>query len=83
MAEYPKVKSVEAIQNKRLRVIFTNGATRLYDCTPLLDLEAFRFFADDAFFRNVHADKHGYGVVWNDKVDLAESELWLHGTAEP
>lgn len=82
MAEYPKVKSVEPIQNKRLRVTFTNGVTRQYDCTPLLASAAFRFFADEAFFRNVHADKHGYGVTWNDKVDLAESELWINGTIE-
>lgn len=83
MAEYPKVKSVEPTQGKRLRVTFANGAVRVYDCAPLLSLEAFRPLENEAFFRNVRSDKHGYGVVWNDDVDLAESELWLKGTTEP
>jgi len=26
-----------------------------------------------------HADPHGYAVVWNDDIDLAESEIWLKG----
>ena len=24
-------------------------------------------------------DKHGYGIVWNDELDLSESELWING----
>jgi hypothetical protein len=38
--------------------------------------------ADEGFFRNVRADPHGFGIVWNDQVDLSESELWINGTAE-
>ena len=37
---------------------------------------------DDAFFKNVRVDQAGYGVVWNDNVDLSESELWINGKAE-
>jgi len=29
----------------------------------------------------VKADKHGYGISWNDEIDLSESELWLNGEA--
>jgi len=82
MSEYPKVKTVEPSQGKRLRVTFTNGTVKVYNCTPLLAEEAFRVLQNEAFFRNVRSDKHGYGVVWSDDVDLAESELWLKGTAE-
>lgn len=46
-------------------------------------MKVFRVLEDEAFFRNVHADRLGYGVSWNDAVDLAESELWLKGMAEP
>jgi hypothetical protein len=24
-------------------------------------------------------DKHGYGIAWNDELDLSESELWING----
>jgi hypothetical protein len=82
MRTYPKVKGVQALPGKRLRVIFENDEVRVYDCTPLLDEPLFQPLREDGFFRSVSADRHGYGVIWSDEVDLAESELWLHGTPE-
>jgi hypothetical protein len=34
---------------------------------------------DDVMFRQAHADINGYGVTWNDDIDLAESEIWING----
>ena len=82
MATYPKVKSVTPLSDKQLFVTFTTGDTRVYDCTPLLNESPFYSLKDDAFFRNVHVDKTGYGVVWNDNIDLSESELWINGKTE-
>jgi len=79
MATYPKVKSVTPLSGKQLLVTFTTGDTRIYDCAPLLNESAFVPLKDDAFFRNVHVDQTGYGVAWNDNVDLSESELWING----
>ncbi|MGW8256272.1 MAG: DUF2442 domain-containing protein, partial [Thermoguttaceae bacterium] len=56
----------------------STGADR--DCSRLLDNPPFELLKNDAFFKNVHVDPHGYGVVWNDDVDLSESELWIQGT---
>ena len=77
---YPLVKSVRALAGKKLLVEFDNGVTKTYDCTPLLTTEAFRSLADKALFRSVRVDGPGYAVIWNDQIDLAESELWLNGT---
>ena len=82
MESYPKVAAVQPLPGRRLRVRFSNGRSSVYDCSSLLADSAFCRLADEAFFRNVHADPHGFGVVWNDEVDLSESELWIHGTAE-
>ncbi len=82
MTQYPKVRSVAALPDKMLRVTFVNGEVRIYDCKPLLSEQPFALLANDAFFRAVQADSHGYGVVWSDEIDLSESELWLNGTAE-
>ena len=82
MATYPKVKSVIPLSGKQLFVTFITGDTRVYDCAPLLNESSFYSLRDDAFFRNVHVDQTGYGVVWNDNVDLSESELWINGKAE-
>ena len=77
--EYPRVESVRPLEGKRLLVEFTNGVAKVYDCTPLLACAPFEPLADDALFRCVKADPHGYGAVWNDDIDLAESELWENG----
>lgn len=80
---YPRIKKVEARPGKRLLVEFENGVQKVYDCTPLLEEDVFRPLQDDALFRCAHADPHGYGVIWNDDIDLAESEIWINGsTAE-
>lgn len=81
---YPRVRSVSALTGKRLLVVFATGDSRLYDCRPLLAGGQFARLADEALFQQARADDHGYGVVWDDALDLAESELWINGIpAEP
>ena len=81
---YPRIASVRPLSGKRLLVGFENGVRKIYDCTPLVASEPFASLADEPLFRSVQADPHGYGVVWSDEIDLAESELWLRGEmAEP
>jgi len=83
MKKYPKILSVEALASKRIRVIFEGGDVRVYDCRPLLKEEPFKALQDEALFRSVKAEKHGYAVVWNDELDLSESEIWMNGRFEP
>ena len=79
---YPLIADVEAQPNKRLLVRFRNGVKKLYDCKRILALPAFEpLRSDEALFLSAHADKHGYGVIWNDELDLAESEVWIGGHA--
>lgn len=77
---YPRVQDVTALAEKRLLVVFSSGERKVYDCSPLLDEEVFRPLADETLFHSVRSDPHGYGVIWNDAIDLSESELWIHGT---
>ncbi len=77
---YPLIAEVKAEPDKRLRVRFRNGVTKVYDCKKILALPAFASLRhDEALFRRARADKHGYGVVWSAELDLAESEVWLGG----
>jgi hypothetical protein len=48
-------------------------------CKPPLENEVFSPLTDDVLFRRVKTDHGGYGISWNDEIDLSESELWLHG----
>lgn len=80
MEKYPKIIAVESAKGKRLVVTFNNGIKKLYDCSPLLKSDTFSPLINDALFKSVHVDKHGYGVMWTDDLDLSESELWINGT---
>jgi hypothetical protein len=77
--DYPRIASVEALSGFQLRVAFVNGQTRLYDFTTKSGLPATELLRDEALFKTAHVDIGGYGVIWNDEIDIAESELWLNG----
>ncbi|MFC1735620.1 DUF2442 domain-containing protein [Candidatus Hydrogenedentota bacterium] len=79
MKIYPKIALVVAQPEKRLLVTFENGIRKQYDCKPLLRTETFRPLAEDWLFNCVQADPGGYGVSWNEEIDLSESELWENG----
>jgi len=77
--DYPQITAVAALAEARLRVTFTDGSTKIYDCSALLREPAFAPLRDQALFGRAHVGPGGYGVVWNDEIDLSESELWLNG----
>ncbi|WDN89027.1 hypothetical protein BuS5_01995 [Desulfosarcina sp. BuS5] len=79
MKNYPRIKRVEPLSGKRLFVTFANNTKKIYDCSLLLKEETFRPLLNDALFSSVKTDKHGYGVIWSDEIDLSESELWING----
>jgi len=78
---YPRISKVMPRHGKTLLVTFENGEQKVYDCTPLLKSEVFRPLQNETLFRCAHVDSNGYGIIWNDDIDLAESELWLNGRA--
>ena len=75
----PKILSVQALENKKLLIKFVNDVDRIYDCTPLLDIEMFHVLKNEVFFKSVRVDSGGYGISWNDDADLSEYELWENG----
>ncbi len=79
METTPRIDSVQVVGRTRLLIHFRNGEQRTYDCGPLLSRPQFRLLMDPAFFRAVHVDAGGYGISWNDDIDLSEYELWTNG----
>lgn len=78
--KFHKVKDVSALADLKLSVQFTNGTTKIYDVSPLMQcFSAFRILEDKALFRDVKVDQGGYGIVWNDDLDLSCDELWKNG----
>lgn len=72
----PKIVDVKVIQNLILSVIFSDGNTRTYDCTKVIDRnEHYKRLEDFNFFKNVHIDAGGHGLSWDDYVDISEYEI--------
>ncbi len=75
----PGVKNIEALENYILIATFDNGIKKKYDLKPLLKEKNFEPLRDKKLFKRVKVDAGGYAIVWNDKTDLAENELWTNG----
>lgn len=82
MKKYPKILTSRALDGKRLEIVFEGNIKKIYDCTPLLSEEIFKPLQDNALFNNVQTGAGGYGVEWNEQLDLCESELWGNGISE-
>ncbi len=80
---FHKVKSVSALPDYMLSVQFVGGATKIYDAKQLkTKLPVFSdFLSNPAEFACVSVDTGGYGIVWNDDLDLSCDELWENGVA--
>ena len=80
MKTYPKIQAVAPLPDKCLRVTFVNKTIQIYDCKPLLKDDEFSSLEDDVLFNAVKTDQGGYGISWNEDIDLSESELWINGS---
>ena len=78
---FHKVKNVEVIYDRKLLVQFAEGVTKIYDISPLFEkYEIFIPLKDDIeLLSSVKVDIGGYGIVWNDELDLSCDELWENG----
>lgn len=78
---FHKVKAISALPDYRLCVQFAEGITKIYDVKPLFSKWApFKVFQNDpALFSGVEVDVGGYGVIWNDELDLSCDELFANG----
>jgi len=77
--QYPKLIKVKPLDDYNLLVTFDNGVIKKYDFNKFLSKPAFSNLKDILLFKSVRIDSGGCGVIWNDQMDLAESELWING----
>lgn len=78
---FHKIKSVTPLPEYRLNVQFCEGITKQYDMMPIFEqLPVFlKLKTNPEEFFSVTVDIGGYGIVWNDELDLSCDELWEHG----
>ena len=77
---FHKVKAVNALPDYRLSVQFAEGITKIYDVKPLFAKWAmFQTLENTELFSEVKVDQGGYGISWNDELDLSCDELFENG----
>ena len=77
---FHRIKNVKPLSDMILYVEFINGEVKYYDVKPLLNKwEVFKDLKENNLFNLVSVDTGGYGIVWNDYIDLACDELWENG----
>ena len=78
---FHKVKAVTAMPDFCLCVQFAEGVTKIYDVKPLF--EKWKVFkaleSSPGLFHCVEVDVGGYGIIWNDDLDLSCDELFANG----
>lgn len=76
-----KVLDAKAIEDYVVEVVFFNGEIRQYDVKPLFTV--FPQFCilqkEKSLFERVQVEPGGYGISWNDELDLEAETLWEDG----
>ncbi len=78
---FHKITSVKPLPNFNLAVKFVNGENRNYDVSLLFNKwEAFKsLLSIKGLFKQVRVDAGGFGISWNDELDLSCDELYYNG----
>lgn len=78
---FHKIKSIKPLPDYCLLVQFENGKKKQYDIKKLVnELEPFNdLIYISGLFEQVKVDTKGYGISWNDEIDLACDELYNNG----
>lgn len=79
--EFHRVELVRPEPDYILQVDFCSGEHKRYDIKPLFNkIDAFLDLKDIyGLYDLVKVDPGGYGISWNDEIDLSCNELWENG----
>lgn len=76
-----RIKSIITLDNHILLVTFQNGMIKKYHLETLFSVfpQFIVLKKDEELYRSVNVDIGGYGISWNDELDLDAEEIWENG----
>lgn len=75
-----KIVEVKAKDNLILIAKFDNGIKKEYDIKIMMNkFEVFKELNNENLFKSVKVDVGGYGISWNENIDLSSEEIWENG----
>ncbi|GEP65534.1 DUF2442 domain-containing protein [Clostridium beijerinckii] len=76
----PKIKKIKIdSQQYILIVLFDNGILKEIDFKEKLQNDFYSDLKNKMLFEQAQVDIGGYGVSWNEDIDISEYELWNIG----
>lgn len=78
---FHRIKSVTPLNDYILLAHFIDGTDKTYDLKMLFEqIPVFKSFeSNPSLYKLAKADVGGYGVVWNEEIDLDAEEIWQNG----
>ena len=77
---FHKIIRVFPKENLIIEVEFENKIRKIYDINRVLEKwEVFKKLKNNNIFKNVKVDIGGYGISWNESIDLSCEEIWENG----
>ena len=77
----PRIKIVEPLPDYKLKVLFDDGKTVIYDVKEDIDtIESYKDLATvHGLFQQVQLDESRTCVYWNDQIDLPSDTIYEYG----
>ena len=79
--EFHRLKNITPLPDFMLRAEFFDGSEKIYDVKPLIEkIPVFKMLEYvHGLFGQVRVDTGGYGIIWNDEINLSCDELYENG----
>lgn len=75
-----KIMSASFLNDYIICAQFASGVTKKYDIKPLFnEIKLFNNLKDNNLFMCGQVDTGGYGIVWDDQIDISADEIWENG----
>lgn len=62
---------------------FYGIVVKIFDFKPLLKEEVYKDLSNSSFFKMAKIDADGYGISWNDIIDIDSNDIWVLGEPVP
>lgn len=76
-----RIQAVTAKKNLTIEAVFFDGEVKQYDMKQLFEVfpQFLIFQRTENLFEQVKVDAGGYGISWNDELDLDAETIWNDG----
>ncbi len=80
---FHKIIKVETLEDKILKVYFENKKIKYYDMNKAIkEIKTLEPLKDENIFKKASVDTGGYGIIWDDLMDISGEELYINGVDE-